>query len=62
MKKNRKLKMALFDRGITQSQLSRTTGIPKAYISQAIHGRYILDPEQLRKIAGALGMDEAGLV
>ena len=56
MEKNLKLKMAIFQRGITQEKLAKQTGIPKAYISQVIHGRYIFDHEQQSKISEMLGV------
>ena len=57
MKKNINLKMALFTEGITQNELANQTGIPRSYISQAIHGRYILDDIQKLQICEILGVD-----
>lgn len=56
MTKNSKLKIVMFEKDITQERLSKKTGIPRAYISLAISGRFNLDHEQKRKIAKALGM------
>jgi len=56
MKKNLHLKMALFEQGVTQDQLAKETVIPRSYISQAIHGRYVMDDEQKIKISEMLGL------
>jgi transcriptional regulator with XRE-family HTH domain len=56
MAKNINLKIAIFRKGITQQELSKQTGIPRAYISQAIHGRYVFEAEEWRKIAKELGV------
>ncbi|MFC1798353.1 helix-turn-helix transcriptional regulator [Thermodesulfobacteriota bacterium] len=53
--KNSKLKVKLFELKISQKVLSEQTGIPRPYLSLAIHGRYVLDFKQKQKIAGALG-------
>jgi transcriptional regulator with XRE-family HTH domain len=52
--KNSKLKIAIFEAGISQRQLARETNIPESYISMAAHGKYNLNPLQVEKIAKAL--------
>ena len=56
MIKNSRLKIVMFEKNITQENLSQKTGIPRAYISLAVNGRFNLDRPQKRKIAKALGM------
>ena len=53
--KNVALKSTLFERSISQRELSTKTGIAESLISLAIHGRYILDNDQKKKIAEVLG-------
>lgn len=50
----RMLTMARESRGLTQSQLSRQTGIPQSALSKAEHDVGPLSPERLDKIAEAL--------
>jgi transcriptional regulator with XRE-family HTH domain len=52
--KNSKLKIAMFEKNITQAELSLKTGIPRAYISLAINRKFNFDDEQKSKIARAL--------
>ena len=59
--KNANLKAALFEEGITQRDLSQKTGIPRAYISLAINGKFNLDSEQKQKISVVLARDEREL-
>ena len=59
--KNANLKAALFEEGITQKDLSQKTGIPRAYISLAINGRFNLDSEQRQKISVAMARAECDL-
>jgi transcriptional regulator with XRE-family HTH domain len=59
--KNANLKAALFEEGITQRDLSQKTGIPRAYISLAINGKFNLDSEQKQKISVVLARDERDL-
>jgi len=56
MKKNGKLKLVLFEKGITQQELAAKTGIPCAYISQCVNGRFLLNRDQREKIAEVLGV------
>ncbi len=57
IKPNGKLKLILFDRGITQRQLSFATGIDAPRISTAI--KYgISTPEMRKKISTILGIQE----
>jgi cyanate lyase len=58
MNKNRTLKLKLWEKGISQDTLSRETGIPRAYISLGVNGRYVFDDQQKAKIARALGLSK----
>ena len=49
-----KLKIALWSKGINQTQLAKQTGINRSIISLAAVGRYNLDRLQKCKIAEAL--------
>jgi hypothetical protein len=44
----------MFEKNITQAELSLKTGIPRAYISLAINRKFNFDDEQKSKIARAL--------
>jgi transcriptional regulator with XRE-family HTH domain len=57
VQRNTKLKALLFMLGVSQRELSRKTEIPESYLSLALHGRYVLDEEQRRRIAESLGLD-----
>lgn len=57
IRKQPKLKAAFFENETTAREVSRDTGIPEAYISQAIHGRYVLDEDQKRRIAKSLNLN-----
>lgn len=59
MRKNLKLKSLLWESGITQRDLSKTTKIPEAYISLAMSGRYVFNSLEKAKIARALGVAES---
>jgi hypothetical protein len=59
MKKNLKLKSLLWNQGITQRDLSKTTKIPEAYISLGLSGRYVFNSLERAKIARALGVPES---
>lgn len=48
------LKIALWSRGVSQSQLAKRTGLNAAIISMAANGRYNLDEGQKARIAQAL--------
>ncbi len=54
--KNVKLKLALYEKGITQSELSKKTKIPSSYISLAISGRLNLTSAEEKQIADTLNM------
>lgn len=54
MAKNSRLKLKLWEQGITQQTLSSKTGIPRTYISLGINGRYVFDEGQKQKIAEVL--------
>ena len=56
MVKNSKLKVKLWEKGVSQRTLSEETEIPRAYISLGINGRYLFDEMQRNKIAKALGV------
>jgi transcriptional regulator with XRE-family HTH domain len=53
--KNGRLKLAIFESGVKQKELALKTGIPNAYISMGINGRYVFTEFQMRKIAEVLG-------
>lgn len=59
MRKNAKLKTELFERSLSQEELSRQTGIPRSYISLAINGKFNLSEDQRKKIAATLKCDES---
>ena len=61
MQKNLNLKIALFRKGMTQAELSKKTGIPESYLSYAIHGRFLLDGKQRKKICAVLRVTEREL-
>ena len=54
LQKNKALKVALFDKGLSQRELSKRTHIPEAYISRAINGSFNLTPQKRMKIAEIL--------
>ena len=54
MKKQAQLQAAIIEANTTASEVSEKTGVPRAYISQAIHGRFILNDEEKKQIAEAL--------
>jgi len=59
--RNSKLKLILFEQGMTQRKLSSVAGVPESYISLAINGRFNFDSEQRRRISIALGRNEREL-
>jgi transcriptional regulator with XRE-family HTH domain len=61
MKRNVQLKAAIFDSGLTQSQLAKRARVPEMYVSLAVNGKYNLNAAQRKKIARALGRQEAEL-
>jgi len=58
---NIKLKIALFERVITQKKLSEEAKIPRNYISQAIRGRINLTADEKKRIADVLKMQVSEL-
>lgn len=54
MGRNSKLKIVMFEQGISQKELSALTGIPRSYISLSINGKFNLDKEQRKRMAKAL--------
>ena len=56
IKRNVKLKAAMYVSGKTQTLISKETGIPESYLSMACSGRLNLNPEQQVKIANAVGL------
>jgi transcriptional regulator with XRE-family HTH domain len=61
MRKLGKLKAAIFERGLKQSEIARLAGINRTYLSQAIQGRLILRADEQKKIAKVLKADPAEL-
>ena len=53
-----KFKIAILQNGLSQRDLARKTGIPEAYLSMAINGKFNLDPVQRGKIIKAIGKPE----
>lgn len=49
-----RLKMVLFEKGITGRELARRSGLSESIISLAANGRYNLDPVQKAKIVSIL--------
>jgi transcriptional regulator with XRE-family HTH domain len=58
---NTALKKALFERKMSQQELSRKTGIPQSYISRLINGNMALSRQRLTLIAEALDKTVAEL-
>lgn len=58
---NRKLKAAMVQQGINQTELSAKTKIPPAWISMGINGRYLFDDDQMFRIAEALNSSKEKL-
>jgi len=56
MKKNIRLKTALFEADIKQNQLAEKAGIPENIISLVVNGRYNLTEAEQIKIAQVLEM------
>lgn len=54
IKKLSTLQVAILEEGTTQTRVAEGSGVPRGYISLAIHGRYILDEVQKAKIAQVL--------
>lgn len=51
-----RLKEALQNKGLTQNDLSKSSGISKSKISCYVHGRYLPNAEAMSKISVALGV------
>ena len=58
---NLALKKALFERKMSQRELSRKTEIPQSYISRLINGNMILSRPRLKLIAEVLDKSVAEL-
>jgi len=56
-----KLKMAIFENGLSQRALAKMTGIHESIISMAVQGKYNLDRIQRAKISKAIGKSERTL-
>lgn len=54
MIRNSKLKMVMFEKGVSQTVLAEETNIPRSYISLAIQGRYNFNTQEQQKVAVAL--------
>jgi len=59
--RNTELKNILFDKGITQRELARKSKIAEAIVSMIIHGKYVPDDRQRKKIAAVLRTRERDL-
>lgn len=53
--KNLALKIKIFERGITQRNLSKKVGVPESLLSMLVQGKYIPTDEEKEKIAEVLG-------
>ncbi len=47
-------KALMFEKGIPQKEVAKRTGIPAPIISMYLNGRYILDQQQIKKLADVL--------
>lgn len=61
MNKNSMLKKLMFEKGITQRELSQKTEIARSYLSMHINGRVNLKDDEQRRIAKALGCNAADI-
>lgn len=67
VKKNRneefgkRLYKALLDKGWNQSDLARAANVGRDSISQYVRGKTVPTPQNLKKIAGCLSLDETDL-
>lgn len=59
--RNVKLKMAIFEAGLTQRELARRAGIAESFLSMAVNGSYIPNEQQKTRIANELGKSKAEL-
>jgi transcriptional regulator with XRE-family HTH domain len=55
-RKNKKIKIILFEANMTQRDLSRKTRIPENFISLIVNGKYNPTPEEKTVIAEALNI------
>lgn len=55
--KNHKLKLKLWESGLTMNDLSERTRVPRPYISMMVNGRYNPDQSEMVAIANALGCE-----
>jgi transcriptional regulator with XRE-family HTH domain len=53
--RQKKLREAIWDAGTTQKAIAEKAGLTPPLLSQAINGRYLLDPSQKARIARVLG-------
>ena len=51
---NLKLRMKLYEKGLTQTALSKKTKIPRGYVNGALAGRVNLSPVEKKAIAAVL--------
>lgn len=54
MEKNKALKVQIFGSGLTQKEVARLAEVPEMYISLAVQGKMLLNPERQSKIAEVL--------
>lgn len=57
MKRNIKLKVAIWDSQKTQSQIAAEAGVNRTYLSLALNGKFILSDNQKIAIARVLGCE-----
>ncbi len=58
---NKRLKMALFDRGITQRELAFYAGVNEGRLSRIVRGYELPTDEIRRNVADFLGVKEAAI-
>jgi transcriptional regulator with XRE-family HTH domain len=58
---NKKLKITLIEKDLTQRELAVLTGIAEPTLSGITRGFYIPSPEQIQKIANVLKCDAAAI-
>lgn len=56
---NGKLKLAIFESGLSQRGLAKVTRIPESFISMAVRGKFNLDEIQKAKISQAIGRPQS---
>lgn len=57
MHRKPRLKITLYEKGLTQRELARKSGIPEGYISRYISGRFNLSDREKESIARVVGVD-----